>query len=107
MELAPDTVDYAIEPDAIQQADVIALCVKSGATADVARRLLRGLGHSAGLIEAAWKRTAVAAVNGGVPLEEVAQWVDMPVEMLREMLTADRQETAAESDASKGGSAVS
>ena len=37
----------------------------------------------------------------------LAQWVDMPVEMLREMLTADRQETAAESDASKGGSAVS
>ncbi|WP_445398781.1 DNA-binding protein [Streptomyces sp. LE64] len=66
--------------------------VQTGATADVARRLLRGLGHSAGLIEAAWKRTAVAAVNGGVPLEEVAQWVDMPVEMLREMLTADRQE---------------
>ncbi|MFI9630873.1 DNA-binding protein [Streptomyces sp. NPDC052042] len=47
--------------------------VQSGPTADVARRLLRGLGHSAGLVEAAWKRTAVAAVNGGVPLEEVAR----------------------------------
>lgn len=66
--------------------------VQSGPTAEVARRLLRGLGHSAGLIENAWKRTAVAAVNGGVPLEEVARWVDMPVEVLRRMLTADRQE---------------
>ncbi|MGV9901658.1 DNA-binding protein [Streptomyces sp. NPDC003388] len=66
--------------------------VHSGPTADVARRLLRGLGHSAVLIENAWKRTAVAAVNGGVPLQEVARWVDMPVEVLREMLTTDGQE---------------
>ncbi|WP_329523408.1 DNA-binding protein [Streptomyces griseoaurantiacus] len=67
--------------------------VQSGPTADVARRLLRGLGHSAGLIENAWKRTAVAAVNGGVPLQEVAQWVNIPAEMLREMLTADGRES--------------
>jgi hypothetical protein len=33
--------------------------VQSGPTADVARQLLRGLGHSAGLIETTWKRTAV------------------------------------------------
>ncbi|MFF9091340.1 DNA-binding protein [Streptomyces sp. NPDC014991] len=66
--------------------------VHSGPTADVARRLLRGLGHSAGLIENAWKRTAVAAVNGGVPLQEVARWVNMPVEVLREMLTSGGQE---------------
>nr|WP_251075160.1 DNA-binding protein [Streptomyces sp. ISL-12] len=66
--------------------------VHSGPTADVARRLLRGLGHSAGLIENAWERTALAAVNGGVPLEEVARWVDMPVEVLSRMLTVDRQE---------------
>ncbi|WP_236256253.1 hypothetical protein [Streptomyces hygroscopicus] len=64
----------------------------SGPTADVARRLLRGLGHSAALIENAWKRTALAAVNGGVPLQEVAQWADMPAETLREMLAADGQE---------------
>ncbi|MEU8470569.1 hypothetical protein AB0F30_22165 [Streptomyces sp. NPDC029006] len=67
--------------------------VHSGPTADVALRLLRGLGHSAGLIENAWKRTALAAVNGGVPLQEVARWVDMPVEVLREMLTADGRES--------------
>ncbi|CAL9666993.1 DNA-binding protein [Streptomyces sp. enrichment culture] len=66
--------------------------VQTGPIAEVARRLLRGLGHSAGLIGNAWKRTAVAAVNGGVPLEEVARWVDLPVEVLRKMLTADRQE---------------
>ncbi len=66
--------------------------VQTGPTAEVARRLLRGLGHSAGLIEAAWKRTAVAAVNGGVPLQEVAQWVDVPVEVLSQMLTAGRQD---------------
>ncbi len=66
--------------------------VQTGPTAEVARRLLRGLGHSAGLIENVWKRTAVAAVNGGVPLEEVARWVDLPAEVLRRMLTADRQE---------------
>ncbi|WP_229758432.1 DNA-binding protein [Peterkaempfera bronchialis] len=66
--------------------------VQTAPTAEVARRLLRGLGHSAGLIEAAWKRTAVAAVNGGVPLQEVARWLDMPVEVLSQMLTAGRQE---------------
>ncbi|WP_369199028.1 hypothetical protein [Streptomyces djakartensis] len=71
--------------------------VQTGPTAEVARRLLRGLGHSAGLIGNAWKRTAVAAVNGEVPLEEVAQWVDMPVEVLSQMLTAGR---TADSDAS-------
>ncbi|MEU2856630.1 DNA-binding protein [Streptomyces syringium] len=65
---------------------------QSGPTAEVARQLLRSLGHSAGLIEAAWKRTAVAAVNGGVPLEEVAQWADMPTETLRSMLTAGKRE---------------
>ncbi|MFF8513595.1 DNA-binding protein [Streptomyces sp. NPDC015492] len=66
--------------------------VQTGPTAEVTRRLLRGLGHSAGLVEAAWKRTAVAAVNGGVPLEDVARWVDMPAETLRRMLTAGKRE---------------
>ncbi len=75
--------------DSVQEQLLQLRGVHSGPTADVARRLLRGLGHSAGLIENAWKRTALAAVNGGVPLQEVARWVDMPVEVLREMLTAD------------------
>ncbi|MFH8399576.1 DNA-binding protein [Streptomyces anulatus] len=66
--------------------------VQSGPTAEVARQLLQGLGRSAGLVEAAWKRTAVAAVNGGVPLEEVARWADMSPGTLRRMLTAGGQE---------------
>ncbi|MGW5990299.1 hypothetical protein ACWFRT_21395 [Streptomyces anulatus] len=66
--------------------------VQSGPTAEVARQLLQGLGHSAGLVEAAWKRTAVAAVNGGVPLEDVARWADMSPGTLRSMLTAGGQE---------------
>ncbi|MFJ8563243.1 hypothetical protein [Streptomyces sp. NPDC093514] len=66
--------------------------VQSGPTAEVARQLLRSLGHSAGLIESAWKRTAVAAVNGGVPLEQVAEWADMPAETLRSMLTAGKRQ---------------
>ncbi|MFC9033646.1 DNA-binding protein [Streptomyces arboris] len=66
--------------------------VQSGPTAEVARQLLQGLGRSAGLVEAAWKRTAVAAVNGGVPLEEVARWADMSPGTLRRMLTAGGQD---------------
>ncbi|MEU8566623.1 hypothetical protein AB0C45_34645 [Streptomyces cyaneofuscatus] len=52
--------------------------VQSGSTAEVARQLLQGLGHSAGPVEAAWTRTTVAAVNGRVPSEEVARWANMP-----------------------------
>ncbi|MGW2514100.1 DNA-binding protein [Streptomyces scopuliridis] len=66
--------------------------VQTGPTADVAQQLLGNLRHSAVLIENAWKRTALAAANAGVPLEEVAQWADMPTETLRSMLTAARQE---------------
>ncbi|MFB7311861.1 DNA-binding protein [Streptomyces sp. NPDC056192] len=65
--------------------------VQTGPTADVTQQLLGNLHHSAVLIENAWKRTAVAAANAGVPLEKVAQWADMPTETLRSML-ADRQE---------------
>jgi 2-dehydropantoate 2-reductase len=35
--LAPKDVDYRCEPDVLADADIIALCVKSGATADAAR----------------------------------------------------------------------
>ncbi|MET8188804.1 hypothetical protein ABZV15_23960 [Streptomyces sp. NPDC005246] len=66
--------------------------VQTGPTADVAQQLLRNLRHSAALIENAWKRTALAAANAGVPLEEVAQWAQTPTETLRSMLTAGRQE---------------
>lgn len=78
--------------DSVQEQLLQLRGVQSGPTAEVARQMLRGLGHSAGLIEAAWKRTAVAAVNGGVPLEEVARWADMPAEVLRSMLASGKQE---------------
>ncbi|MFC5904660.1 DNA-binding protein [Streptomyces zhihengii] len=81
--------------------------VQSGPTAEVARQLLQGLGHSAGLVEAAWKRTAVAAVNGGVPLEEVARWADMPAETLRSVLRAGERGDGVESKVGPGASAVS
>ncbi|MEE4597423.1 hypothetical protein V2J94_37050 [Streptomyces sp. DSM 41524] len=63
--------------------------VQSKPTADVARQLLRNLRHSAVLIENAWKRTALSAANAGVPLEEVAQWAGMSVDVLRNVLTAE------------------
>lgn len=59
--------------------------VQTGPTADIAQRLLRGLTHSPGLIENAWKRTTVAAANDGMPLEEVAQWADTPAKILRDL----------------------
>jgi 2-dehydropantoate 2-reductase len=37
--IPPDRVDYRTEPDALAGATVIALCVKSGATADAARQI--------------------------------------------------------------------
>ncbi|MET8930138.1 hypothetical protein ABZX42_14245 [Streptomyces sp. NPDC004611] len=52
--------------------------VQTGPTADIAQQLLRNLRHSAALIDNAWKRTALAAVNAGMPLEEVAQCLPTP-----------------------------
>ncbi|MGW7427825.1 DNA-binding protein [Streptomyces sp. NPDC054813] len=66
--------------------------VQTGPAAEVARRLLGGLRHSAALIDNAWKRTALVAVNGGRPLEEVAQWAGMSPDTLMTLLTADRED---------------
>ncbi|BET45101.1 hypothetical protein RGQ21_00830 [Kitasatospora aureofaciens] len=66
--------------------------VQTGPTADVARQLLRNLRHSAALIENAWKRTAVAAANAGMPLEEVAQWAGMSADALMDMLAAGHED---------------
>ncbi|MGW1563376.1 DNA-binding protein [Streptomyces sp. NPDC002144] len=66
--------------------------VQTGPIADVARHLLGTLHHSAVLIDNAWKRTALVAVNAGIPLEEVAQWADMPAETLMTILTAGQEE---------------
>ena len=40
-DLAPGDVDFQCEPEALAQADLIALCVKSGATADAAKQIAR------------------------------------------------------------------
>ncbi|MFF7680950.1 DNA-binding protein [Actinacidiphila glaucinigra] len=66
--------------------------VQTGPAADVTRRLLRGLGHSAALIDNAWRRTALAAANSGIPLEEVAQWAGMTTDALRDMLAAGQED---------------
>ncbi|MDG5808849.1 DNA-binding protein [Streptomyces ossamyceticus] len=66
--------------------------VQTGPTADVARQLLRNLRHSATLIENAWKRTALAAANAGMPLEEVAQWAGMSADALTNMLAAGHED---------------
>ncbi|MDX3588934.1 TniQ family protein [Streptomyces europaeiscabiei] len=66
---------------------------QTGPTADVARQLLRSLRHSADLIDNAWKRTALAAVNAGIPLEEVARWADMTPDSLLDILTAGQEDS--------------
>ncbi|GGP00122.1 TniQ family protein [Wenjunlia tyrosinilytica] len=66
--------------------------VQTGPTADVARQLLRTLRHSTALIDNAWKRTALVAVNAGMPLEEVAQWAQMPADTLRNILAAGQED---------------
>jgi hypothetical protein len=66
--------------------------VQTGPTADVAQQLLRNLRHSAALIDNAWKRTALAAVNAGMPLEEVALWAEMSPDALMTMLAAGHED---------------
>ncbi|KDN74260.1 DNA-binding protein [Streptomyces olindensis] len=66
--------------------------VQTGPTADVAQQLLRNLRHSAALIDNAWRRTAVAAVNAGMPWEEVARWAGMPADTLMNMLAAGQED---------------
>ncbi|MGW1958635.1 hypothetical protein ACWCPI_38915 [Streptomyces sp. NPDC001920] len=60
--------------------------VQTGSTAGVARQPLRSLRHSVDLIENAWKRTALASVNAGIPEEPVGGHVSR-----RERSFADKQ----------------
>lgn len=48
-----------------------------GRTADAARLLLQRLGHSIDLLDQAMRETALAAVNGGVALNDVEQWAGL------------------------------
>ncbi|MGW6654358.1 DNA-binding protein [Streptomyces sp. CB02130] len=61
---------------------------QAGSSADVAQRLLRILGHSADLIEKALQHTVVAAVNAGVPPQDVARWAKLPPGPLADALKA-------------------
>ncbi|MYS09701.1 DNA-binding protein, partial [Streptomyces sp. SID6041] len=62
--------------------------VQTGSSADVAQRVLRILGHSADLIEKALQHTVVAAVNAGVPPQDVARWAKLPPGPLADALKA-------------------
>ncbi|MEU0213358.1 hypothetical protein [Streptomyces canus] len=63
-----------------------------GKAADAAQQLLRNLRHSTALIDNAWKRTALAALNAGMPLDEIAQWAGMSADALMNLLTAGQED---------------
>ncbi|GAB2884996.1 DNA-binding protein [Streptomyces mayteni] len=68
--------------------------VQTGATVDVARRLLGNLGHASGLLEGAVRQTASAALAAGMPLEEVARLAGLSAEVLAGMLAVDNEQRA-------------
>jgi hypothetical protein len=61
---------------------------QTGSSADVAQHLLRILSYSAALLEKALQHTVVAAVNAGVPPQDVAQWAKLPPGPLADALKA-------------------
>ncbi|MFI9568099.1 hypothetical protein [Streptomyces rishiriensis] len=61
---------------------------QTGSSADVAQHLLRLLSYSAALLEKALQHTVVAAVNAGVPPQDVAQWAKLPPGPLADALKA-------------------
>ncbi|MFF8610896.1 DNA-binding protein [Streptomyces sp. NPDC015346] len=61
---------------------------QAGSSADVAQHLLRILSHSAALIDKALQHTVVAAVNAGVPPQDVARWAKLPPGPLADALKA-------------------
>ncbi|WP_404199744.1 DNA-binding protein [Streptomyces tauricus] len=61
---------------------------QTGASADVAQHLLSGLSHSAALLEKALQHAVVAAVNAGVPPQDVAQWAKLSAGPLAHALKA-------------------
>ncbi|MFF2023477.1 DNA-binding protein [Streptomyces sp. NPDC058171] len=61
---------------------------QAGSSADVAERLLRILSHSADLIDKALQHSVVAAVNAGVPPQDVAQWAKLPPGPLADAIKA-------------------
>ena len=67
---------------------------QSGPVADVARRLLRNLAYSAGLIETAWRQTLAAAVTAAVAVEDITGWTGMPAGVVMGMLAAGQEDGA-------------
>ncbi|MGW1997455.1 DNA-binding protein [Embleya sp. NPDC001921] len=65
---------------------------QTGSTADAARHLLGNLSRGVGFLERALCRTAVAALNAGVPLEDVAGWAGLSAAELTDVLAAGRDE---------------
>ncbi|MEU7592636.1 DNA-binding protein [Streptomyces sp. NPDC039022] len=63
---------------------------QTGASAEAARSLLRCLSHGAALLDQALQRTVVAAVNAGVPPQDVVQWAKLPPGALADALKAYR-----------------
>lgn len=61
---------------------------QTGSSADVSQHLLRILSHSADLIEKALQHTVVAAVNAGVPPQDVVRWAKLPPGPLADALKA-------------------
>ncbi|WP_398864389.1 DNA-binding protein [Streptomyces pakalii] len=61
---------------------------QTGSSVDVSQHLLHILSHSADLIEKALQHTVVAAVNAGVPPQDVARWAKLPPGPLADALKA-------------------
>ncbi|GAA2470180.1 hypothetical protein GCM10010388_73490 [Streptomyces mauvecolor] len=57
-----------------------------GTTAEVARHMLEGLSRGTHLLDQVLLRVMVAAVNAGVPLEEVARWARLSMDEAAEVL---------------------
>ncbi|MFE2218095.1 DNA-binding protein [Streptomyces canus] len=67
--------------------------VQSGPAVETAQQLVRALRHSAALIDDAFKRTALAALNAGIPLNEVAPWTAMPADTSPALLPGGQKDS--------------
>jgi hypothetical protein len=66
--------------------------VQSGPALETAQQLVRALRHSAALIDDAFNRTALAALNAGMPLDEAAPWTGMPADTLPALLPGSHKD---------------
>jgi hypothetical protein len=66
---------------------------QSGPALEVAQQLVRTLRHSATLIDDAFKRTTLAALNAGIPLNEIAPWTGTPADTMSALLTGPHEDS--------------